>query len=83
MYDVGSLYVMDEAKEKIIEGFCHEKIYYGPLLNTNIDGTPVCCLDDKSYLREKPAHQILLFLKLLTLCKPRSGFFRQSLKRKS
>ena len=39
MYDVGSLYVMDEAKELL--GVLSRKDLLRASLNTNIDGTPV------------------------------------------
>ena len=39
MYDVGSLYVMDEAKELL--GVLSRKDFLRASLNTNIDGTPV------------------------------------------
>ena len=72
MYDVGSLYVMDEAKELL--GVLSRKDLLRASLNTNIDGTPVAvCMTRVPHV--KTCTQNLLFLKLLTLCKIRSGFF--------
>ena len=80
MYDVGSLYVMDEAK-RIIRVLSRKDLLRASL-NTNIDGTPVAvCMTRVPHV--KPAHQNLLFLKLLTLCKNTKWILCQSLKRKS
>ena len=68
-----SVLFMSWMKQKIIRVLSRKDLLRASL-NTNIDGTPVAvCMTRVPHV--KPAHQNLLFLKLLTLCKIRSGFF--------